>query len=820
MKHFLATFAITAASILSAQHVVYQENFDKPIEPAPKGIRECIDVTDHPVVKRALRLRTTEGGLKGTPVWTSPRFGEQVLDYGPEEVTVAYWINPITSSVRYFLFVNDLKFRQMAAVLLDGEMLTPNDAGSWINFEKLPLNTWYHIKYVFKPLDQIYDIFVNDMDKPLCKNIRYRYEDTTVPAGLWIEGSETEPSETLLGPITVSVKTPAGYDRKNWLENLNKSYNQIIQGYEDRIKNLGIHAGKLQQQLDQRKTDPGQLESPYDIILLYRKIKGFDPIIKQAETNAAYHEKLFGRNALGAAFFPVDSTIKVMDIYDAAQIATSALVEDLFLAQRETISVQAVLLTTNDKAISEVSLKVTPQDELAKKLVFKTFIQQEVTTHLKGKPSIPYPDILKPSDGNEKFDKPQTLVRFWIDIHASENVAGNGRFTVSLNQAHQFDITVTVFPFALPKEFSMSTAFCFAPSWGESFYGSKITTEIRRNIFDFILEHRLDPMNLWSGSRAFLTEDEIKYCLDKGMKNIYLPIIDAKTNQANMTKNLEVIDKNGWRNRVVLFGFDEVLFNPKQLEAMKAAFANTKEHFPDLPRLNTARIDERLFGYVDIWCPLFQHYNHDDALKRRALGEQVWWYPTDYPLAPAVNFNLDSPGMAPRVIPWLTRKLEITGILYWGLNREWATNAVEHERLTPKEREDFSVTWLTDDVKEQMAAGARWPQVPWVPYFRNIFSKTAPPSNTNGGGNLFYPGPNWTPWPSIRLKNLRDGLQDCEYIQILQELLKDKTPSKEELDALTIPDQLCKTLRDYDRLPTTLLNHKRKIAEMIIKLKQ
>ena len=263
-------------------------------------------------------------------------------------------------------------------------------------------------------------------------------------------------------------------------------------------------------------------------------------------------------------------------------------------------------------------------------------------------------------------------------------------------------------------------------------------------------------------------------------------------------------------------------FMSQYMKAMQAAFENTKQHFPDIPRLNTARIDERLFGYVDIWCPLFQHYDEKRADERRKLGEQIWWYPTDYPLKPCVNFNLDSPGIAPRVIPWLTKRLRITGLLYWGLNREWLTNAQEHERLTEQERISFGMEWMTDDVRQKMKDGLRWPAIPWVPYFRSVNSQTSKPSPTNGGGNLMYPGPDWTPWPSIRLKNLRDGLQDIEYFQILSSRLEsykkradaDKELVKRAEAALQVPDSVVTRLDHFDHSPASVIAHKRLLAEL------
>ena len=56
-----------------------------------------------------------------------------------------------------------------------------------------------------------------------------------------------------------------------------------------------------------------------------------------------------------------------------------------------------------------------------------------------------------------------------------------------------------------------------------------------------------------------------------------------------------------------------------------------------------------------------------------------------------------------------------------------------------------------------------WPDVPWDP---NTFGRY------NGDGYLLYPGPKGVPYPSIRLKALRDGFEDYEYMWLLRGLVQ------------------------------------------------
>ena len=829
---------LLSSSAFMANTIIYTEDFSQFTPKPTKGIREVVEIKDHPNVHRALLLKTTEGGNKATPSWTSPNFGDKIIAANPETVVVDYWLNPVTPSARYMLFVRDTRGTQKACALFSNGNIMPIDNGSWLTHSPLEANKWHHVRYVLRSIDRTYDIYIDDMETPRVQNWRFRYPNTTTPASLWIEGSETEPSETLLANVQVSVPQNDAISAEQWKLALRKNANNL-------------HANIMRQLVPLKDGLDNALVARRDAI--YTKSRNAMEKITAAansdETLIALHQlqqiqeettgfsedarkylAAFGKGTvggkLGLLFFPEDSTVKAMPGLYYGNDKKQA---ELLLAQGETGGIQAIAIAMPKRAVRKAELSVKAKDDIAKSLKINLFLEDDIATRFAGKPSESYPDVLCPSDGTETFQTPQTLVRFWIDVHAPHAQSGKAEFDVVLkadDRELSFPLSVTVLPFALPKEFTLSTAFCFTPSWAKAFYGKDMPTEKRRAYLDFILDHRLDPMNLWNGSRLFLSEEETRYCLERGMKNIYLPIIAADKNQANMEKNLEFIDRNGWRNRVVAFGFDEVLFNVHQLKAMQAAFENTKQHFPDIPRLNTARIDERLYGYVDIWCPLFQHYDEKRADERRKLGEQIWWYPTDYPLKPCVNFNLDSPGIAPRVIPWLTKRLRITGLLYWGLNREWLTNAQEHERLTEQERISFGMEWMTDDVRQKMKDGLRWPAIPWVPYFRSVNSKTSKPSPTNGGGNLMYPGPDWTPWPSIRLKNLRDGLQDIEYFQILSSRLEsykkradaDKELVKRAEAALQVPDSVVTRLDHFDHSPASVIAHKRLLAELIIAL--
>ena len=88
-----------------------------------------------------------------------------------------------------------------------------------------------------------------------------------------------------------------------------------------------------------------------------------------------------------------------------------------------------------------------------------------------------------------------------------------------------------------------------------------------------------------------------------------------------------------------------------------------------------------------------------------------------------------------------------------------------------------------------------------------------------------YPGPDWLPIASTRLKNLRDGLQDYEYFVILKknlELLKKQGTDNKELinkaeKALGL-DKVTGGATSYTKDAKTLNAAKAEIAELIIEI--
>jgi len=184
-----------------------------------------------------------------------------------------------------------------------------------------------------------------------------------------------------------------------------------------------------------------------------------------------------------------------------------------------------------------------------------------------------------------------------------------------------------------------------------------------------------------------------------------------------------------------------------------------------------------LYGAVDIWCPLFCLHRQESALERLALGETVWTYTALCQGARTTPWwQIDFPLLHYRVPLWMAWNDRMSGILYWGGMSYW------------DQTED---PW-TD---------------PWT-YGRQSEGKGRV---YNGEGTLVYPA---RPVgyegivPSLRLKALRDGIQDYEYLAMLE-----RTGRRAEAEAIV--RELTTSFFDWNPDPAAYERARLRLAELL-----
>jgi hypothetical protein len=139
-----------------------------------------------------------------------------------------------------------------------------------------------------------------------------------------------------------------------------------------------------------------------------------------------------------------------------------------------------------------------------------------------------------------------------------------------------------------------------------------------------------------------------------------------------------------------------------------------------------------LYGAVDIWVPLFPLHDTSTAVARQALGEDLWSYTAlvQQTRAPTPWWETDFPLLNYRVASWISWVDQMKGLLYWSM---FYWTAVDDPWTEP---ETYTVG--------------------------NVY---------NGEGLLLYPARDvgYDGFvPSLRLKALRDSIEDYEYMSILE----------------------------------------------------
>lgn len=247
---------------------------------------------------------------------------------------------------------------------------------------------------------------------------------------------------------------------------------------------------------------------------------------------------------------------------------------------------------------------------------------------------------------------------------------------------------------------------------------------------------------------------------------------------------LQAWKEAGLPEKSYLYGIDE----PRafQLPMVRQIYTALRQQSPQTKILQVISYGnpQDLDGLVDIWCPITPMLRKESDFFREqvAQGRTLWAYVCCWPSFPYGNLFIDRPGIETCLLPLQLVNEGASGLLYWACNY-WGS---QQERL--------------------------FPEKPFLFDFNNV----------SGDGTLIYPGPNKTPWPSIRLEQLRDGLEDAEAVLLLRRLLiqaRSAGLSELELSAVSrladIPDEVSRNLIEGTENPSVLQAYRRKLLSGI-----
>lgn len=234
--------------------------------------------------------------------------------------------------------------------------------------------------------------------------------------------------------------------------------------------------------------------------------------------------------------------------------------------------------------------------------------------------------------------------------------------------------------------------------------------------------------------------------------------------------------------------FDEP--DPVHYDAIVEAAELCRASDGRIKTLLTEQVEQALVGSVDIWVPLISMYDEQKSKARQAAGEEVWWYVCCGSRTPYPNYYIEGPAVDLRVLPWITWRYGVDGILYWE-TAYWERNPWQHPRgYVPKQG----------------------------------------PGRGNGGGVLLYPPvrqPSDTfvakgPVPSIRWELMREGMEDYDYFAILRALIEKASRSASDTpalrratEALALVNTCAQSRTEYATDPRQLESVRHKVAEAI-----
>jgi hypothetical protein len=256
-----------------------------------------------------------------------------------------------------------------------------------------------------------------------------------------------------------------------------------------------------------------------------------------------------------------------------------------------------------------------------------------------------------------------------------------------------------------------------------------------------------------------------------------------------------------------IYGFDEVSAN--QFAAIKDIFGEIKKRYPAIPLMTTAYDhsygrDTGLDPYVDIWVPLTPRFGETAPAiaAARQRGRQVWWYICCGPHHPYANWFVEYSAAEHRLLMgFMAHKFGTQGFLYYSMNH-WSTNR---------------------NVRTPDGKTVRQENAPFTePINRGPLTNSDGKSWTdyNGDGLIFYPGPHG-PLSTIRMKCIRDGLEDYEYLWLLKQKIADVKAGRRAAPAdwikraeplLAVDPALVRSLTQYATDGSRVLAARRAVA--------
>jgi len=403
--------------------------------------------------------------------------------------------------------------------------------------------------------------------------------------------------------------------------------------------------------------------------------------------------------------------------------------------------------------------------------------------------------------------KAQQAQPLWLEVHLPDNAqAGDYDGLLAVNadgSKFTLPVNVHVWDFALPAQQRLSVVNWWRfPGAGFEDHGPD-DWDLLRSFAAFLVEHRQTDLQTEISRIGESGDAQKGYTYDTsrleryaetafaaGIRQIHLhsvgrrtadmldPLCRVEPDEPNLRRLAaweKVIQRRGWTRRFVTSIVDEPFVYYE--DAYAAVVDRVHQAAPSVRCLEA--VEAEYLGKLDVYVPKLSHlamwYPRFDQLRRE--GAELWFYVCCHPLGRYPNRFLDQPLLKARVLFWIHYLYDLDGYLHWGLNHYGGD-----------------------------------------PYTQEGLSKDLP----LGDRAIVYPGKHGL-LGSLRFSAQRDGIQDYEYLRVLEERLRQfkaqAGPDAFWLDPRQRPLELCRrviwSFHDHTRDPQVLLDTRRAIAEEI-----
>ncbi len=401
-----------------------------------------------------------------------------------------------------------------------------------------------------------------------------------------------------------------------------------------------------------------------------------------------------------------------------------------------------------------------------------------------------WPDPLVPE--NTCTITGMNLGTFLVEIKIPSDFRGNvisNKISIVCNSSGEkivFFVPVEVVKLDIqPKQFSLV-------AW---FNKRKLTSEQYKGMCELALEHHLQPLDakhlksIWNPDDQKPFADFIRFLQDRGQSVFQMPVPDEK-----LKKMCVFFQQLGRVSNTVMYysNVDE----PSEKNLLEKNIPYAKEmraKYPQCKIFLASEYHPRIFEACDIWLTDISSSKYDPSVFKPPEKPELWHYychiPGAFqmraPLTLAPNMLIDNQALEHRLALWMSWYYHAQGVFIYAGNLEWKRQLAD----------PFWTVLVIKSIEYQFRLAGIHHGNGFLVY----------PPRSQGGAVL----------PSLRLKILRDGMEDIAIFNALRK----KYGEKIEQTLSLIPDVFCNT-HYYDHRPETLLGKRDAVLKAALVLEK